>query len=389
MLDSKIWNLRAARNWDDEPAQPAPASPDSCGLSDADSFCDGRADDDWLAACYPAPAQDQDPAEAEAAALAAELSEMAAACERICAAAADALLAVGECEAEHKAARSFRRRLRRAARPCATVESSAASRAAGAVVVAVLRRRTNGHIDDDTILCQWSDGATAWEPLGRIHREHGSDGVQLLLEYEARRPRGTQPRDRGFRPFGWEPPRRPPKRPPGRRGAAWTRDATRGRPAQHGDAPRPAPAPAYGGGYAGAYGNGGGYAGAYAYGGGYAGAYGYGRYTQQQEPSLEYLETLGNRELRTALQHVQVLTEAHFLLLLRLSDDDVPKTATAEQLGRVQWAHALQEPADCLICLEGIDGTAALLPCAHGYHADCLRSYLETAKRCPVCKKEI
>ena len=50
--------------------------------------------------------------------------------------------------------------------------------------------------------------------------------------------------------------------------------------------------------------------------------------------------------LRSALQQLEDFTPEHFDLLLRLSDDDVPKTASDEQLQRVDWAHRPPTGAD-------------------------------------------
>lgn len=47
---------------------------------------------------------------------------------------------------------------------------------------------------------------------------------------------------------------------------------------------------------------------------------------------------------------------------------------------------------DCPICIDTLkDSTKPLflLPCGHGTHTDCLRDYLQSDYRCPICKKSI
>lgn len=46
--------------------------------------------------------------------------------------------------------------------------------------------------------------------------------------------------------------------------------------------------------------------------------------------------------------------------------------------------------AECVICLNELDGEAeTTLPCSHKFHASCIREWLETNGKCPVCRRVI
>eukprot|EP01062_Namystynia_karyoxenos_P011720 TRINITY_DN14211_c0_g1_i1.p1 TRINITY_DN14211_c0_g1~~TRINITY_DN14211_c0_g1_i1.p1 ORF type:complete len:914 (+),score=208.33 TRINITY_DN14211_c0_g1_i1:227-2968(+) len=99
--------------------------------------------------------------------------------------------------------------------------------------------------------------------------------------------------------------------------------------------------------------------------------------------------------LRLYLEQVTDFTPDDYELLGRLSDDDVPKAASPEQLALLEDTHDAElgddgEPRPCCICLDVMDaGNLARLPCKHVFHADCIRSHLKRSKACPCCKREI
>ncbi|KAK8567284.1 hypothetical protein V6N13_105258 [Hibiscus sabdariffa] len=49
------------------------------------------------------------------------------------------------------------------------------------------------------------------------------------------------------------------------------------------------------------------------------------------------------------------------------------------------------EAEDCCICLEElkVESDAAQMPCAHVFHADCIKEWLYTSHYCPICRFEM
>ena len=45
----------------------------------------------------------------------------------------------------------------------------------------------------------------------------------------------------------------------------------------------------------------------------------------------------------------------------------------------------------CCICMEEMEvgSTVTMLPCAHSYHSECIRSWLAVDKRCPIDKEPV
>eukprot|EP01065_Artemidia_motanka_P003624 TRINITY_DN1172_c0_g1_i7.p1 TRINITY_DN1172_c0_g1~~TRINITY_DN1172_c0_g1_i7.p1 ORF type:complete len:416 (+),score=121.51 TRINITY_DN1172_c0_g1_i7:87-1250(+) len=274
------------------------------------------------------------------------------------------------------------RRLRKLRRPSGTGASSAALIAAGETVACVLRRKGGGGGGGGggvQLLCGWTNEERTWEPLERVHAEHGMDAVRLLRSFDEAKRAESAPRDRGLQPEKWWRTRRAAARV--RREEKFrTRmrrlririDPWTGRVAKRGIVltaapPLPAapPAPRY-----------------LACGGCTAGGC-------HSCGDVSLLQQLPRGQLRVALQHVQAFTPEHYELLLLLSDDDVPMSASEEQLSRVDFESEVQSECVCVVCLEDDIGTGARMPCGHAFHSHCLRGYLGTAKACPVCKAEL
>eukprot|EP01065_Artemidia_motanka_P003617 TRINITY_DN1172_c0_g1_i1.p2 TRINITY_DN1172_c0_g1~~TRINITY_DN1172_c0_g1_i1.p2 ORF type:complete len:398 (+),score=126.08 TRINITY_DN1172_c0_g1_i1:51-1196(+) len=283
------------------------------------------------------------------------------------------------------------RRLRKLRRPSGTGASSAALIAAGETVACVLRRKGGGGGGGGggvQLLCGWTNEERTWEPLERVHAEHGMDAVRLLRSFDEAKRAESAPRDRGFRPENWEYElrRQAQERRVGkfrrrmrRLGIKLEGDDDRAQPVQAaagGAVQRPAPAPYAFGHYASAY-------------SGYGYGYGTAPRPTRRVDDISYLQQLPRDQLREALQHVQDFTPEHYELLLQLSEDDVPKTASEEQLSRVDFSYAVQDDCVCMVCLEDVVGTGARMPCGHTFHGPCLREYLGAAKACPLCKAEL
>ncbi|GLJ56192.1 hypothetical protein SUGI_1206530 [Cryptomeria japonica] len=65
---------------------------------------------------------------------------------------------------------------------------------------------------------------------------------------------------------------------------------------------------------------------------------------------------------------------------------------TAVEMGVFTYRHHQQkeeeEHEECVICLceyQDEDAVAALPPCQHNFHVDCIRRWLECQPRCPIC----
>eukprot|EP01065_Artemidia_motanka_P003619 TRINITY_DN1172_c0_g1_i11.p1 TRINITY_DN1172_c0_g1~~TRINITY_DN1172_c0_g1_i11.p1 ORF type:complete len:367 (+),score=123.98 TRINITY_DN1172_c0_g1_i11:51-1103(+) len=252
------------------------------------------------------------------------------------------------------------RRLRKLRRPSGTGASSAALIAAGETVACVLRRKGGGGGGGGggvQLLCGWTNEERTWEPLERVHAEHGMDAVRLLRSFDEAKRAESAPRDRGFRPENWDRELR--------RQARRRRD-TRFLKRMYNlgieiETPQ----------------------------GVVVWDRVHGMVLARRVDDISYLQQLPRDQLREALQHVQDFTPEHYELLLQLSEDDVPKTASEEQLSRVDFSYAVQDDCVCMVCLEDVVCAGARMPCGHTFHGPCLREYLGAAKACPLCKAEL
>eukprot|EP00756_Hemistasia_phaeocysticola_P009476 Hpha_TRINITY_DN14896_c0_g2::TRINITY_DN14896_c0_g2_i2::g.170135::m.170135 len=101
------------------------------------------------------------------------------------------------------------------------------------------------------------------------------------------------------------------------------------------------------------------------------------------------------KTLRLYLEQVVEFTPEDYEHLGRLSDDDVPKAATAAQLKSLKVVTATAADVDderaCAICLDVFEAGSSLegLPCNHVFHGECIRSHLTRSKCCPCCKREL
>lgn len=69
--------------------------------------------------------------------------------------------------------------------------------------------------------------------------------------------------------------------------------------------------------------------------------------------------------------------------------DPVRVIATNEQISNSLVTRETQD-SPCAICQETISsGGVVLRHCSHGYHRDCISSWLSTSVRCPVCRHDI
>ena len=82
--------------------------------------------------------------------------------------------------------------------------------------------------------------------------------------------------------------------------------------------------------------------------------------------------------------------------LLEMSDNagKVSRGLAKGQIDAIKafmWIEGRTEYDSCTICMERyVNGTKCKrLPCKHDYHAECVNKWLETAKKCPVCSKEV
>ncbi|KAF7080212.1 hypothetical protein CFC21_084320 [Triticum aestivum] len=66
---------------------------------------------------------------------------------------------------------------------------------------------------------------------------------------------------------------------------------------------------------------------------------------------------------------------------------------TAEELGELP-CHDFKEggPGECAVCLEAFmagDRCMVLPRCEHGFHAECVSSWLRKSRLCPICRTEV
>ena len=113
--------------------------------------------------------------------------------------------------------------------------------------------------------------------------------------------------------------------------------------------------------------------------------------TMTEEERLMHLDV---PELRRYLQTVENFTPLHYNLLLRLSEEDVPRGASDIALSRVAVPTSEQFAAhkdDCIVCMDPCEEQveAAYLPCGHIFHDDCIRGWFKNEKTCPLCKAEL
>ncbi|KAK8522902.1 hypothetical protein V6N13_115850 [Hibiscus sabdariffa] len=74
------------------------------------------------------------------------------------------------------------------------------------------------------------------------------------------------------------------------------------------------------------------------------------------------------------------------------SDDYVMIPATESSINlMLNKVRVEAETEDCCICLEElkVGSDAALMPCAHIFHADCIQKWLYTSHYCPICRFEM
>ena len=67
---------------------------------------------------------------------------------------------------------------------------------------------------------------------------------------------------------------------------------------------------------------------------------------------------------------------------------------SAEKVGELPW-HEVKEGGaggECAVCLEAFragDRRRVLPGCEHGFHAECIDSWLRKSRRCPICRAEV
>ena len=67
---------------------------------------------------------------------------------------------------------------------------------------------------------------------------------------------------------------------------------------------------------------------------------------------------------------------------------------SAEEVGELQW-HEVKEGGaggECAVCLEAFragDRRRVLPGCEHGFHAECVDTWLRRSRRCPICRAEV
>ncbi|CAL5054557.1 unnamed protein product [Urochloa decumbens] len=68
---------------------------------------------------------------------------------------------------------------------------------------------------------------------------------------------------------------------------------------------------------------------------------------------------------------------------------------SAEQVGELPCHECKEGPGgggECAVCLEafrGGDRRRVLPGCEHGFHAECVDSWLRKSRRCPICRAEV
>lgn len=64
---------------------------------------------------------------------------------------------------------------------------------------------------------------------------------------------------------------------------------------------------------------------------------------------------------------------------------------SSEELSRIrtQAAAAVSQCSICLSALEAGSESITLAPCEHSYHPECIRSWLQEHKTCPLCLQEV
>ena len=69
--------------------------------------------------------------------------------------------------------------------------------------------------------------------------------------------------------------------------------------------------------------------------------------------------------------------------------DAKPPSLTAEERALCVADVTFTESADCAICLQAHETHAAQLRCGHSFCRACIAEWLERARTCPVCRKDV
>ncbi|XP_027339075.1 probable E3 ubiquitin-protein ligase RHY1A isoform X2 [Abrus precatorius] len=67
------------------------------------------------------------------------------------------------------------------------------------------------------------------------------------------------------------------------------------------------------------------------------------------------------------------------------------KKRGSRKLSWIKWSWKASEQEDCAVCLESfrVGETLINLPCAHRFHSNCLKPWLENNSHCPCCRTTI
>ena len=78
----------------------------------------------------------------------------------------------------------------------------------------------------------------------------------------------------------------------------------------------------------------------------------------------------------------------------RQDDEERAEGLSAEDLDGLPWHDHDHEgkAGECAVCLEAFragDRCRVLPGCEHGFHAECVDSWLRKSRRCPICRAEV
>jgi hypothetical protein len=104
------------------------------------------------------------------------------------------------------------------------------------------------------------------------------------------------------------------------------------------------------------------------------------------------LRTFPTSELQlvaTEVEDAPTSMRVSIWLSYRAQGDAKPHSLTAEERALCVADVIFTESADCAICLQAHETHAAQLRCGHSFCRPCIAEWLERARTCPVCRKDV
>ncbi len=95
------------------------------------------------------------------------------------------------------------------------------------------------------------------------------------------------------------------------------------------------------------------------------------------------------RHVSTEVEDAPTSRRVSIWLAYRDPGDAKPQGLTAEERAVCVADVIFTESADCAICLQAHETHAVQLRCGHSFCRPCIAEWLERARTCPVCRKDV